>query len=88
MLLREMFATIGIAGRNLLLYFISIFFLLWQALTYLKEEYEADPLVVCVVFLGILIVEIIGNTRMSYFTADLCVKGREKGNCIRQSKEL
>lgn len=83
MLLLELFATIGIAERNLLLDFICVFFsifpmfffcvLFFVAITYLKEEYEADPLVVCVIFLGILIVEIIGNTGMRNFTADLQV---------------
>lgn len=35
-------------------------------LSYLEEENEADPLVVGVVFFGVLVVEIVGYSRMGH----------------------
>lgn len=42
--------------------------------SYLKKQYEADPLVVSVVFVGIFVTKIVGYTRMCYFYADLTEK--------------
>lgn len=54
--------------------------------SYLEEKHEAYPLVVCVIFFRVFVVEIIGNTRMSYSYTNFQLQWeREKQNKFLQN---
>ena len=59
---------------------LNIYSLIINEITHLKEEYKTNPLIISVIFFSIFIIEIIGNTRMCHFTANLKTKKKRNFN--------